>query len=294
MVGNAHPTLNNIVGWISQLSTINYQLSTVNYQLSTIKMSTSNPWIQFYQPKPKASLRLFCFPYAGGKAQIFRTWSEVLDDRVEVCPVELPGRGKRWGETPFQQLLPLVEAVAEAIAPLLDRPYTLFGHSMGALIAFELAREFRRNNSPEPVHLFISGHQAPQLPDNDPPSYNRPEEELIRKLRSLEGTPEAILENREILDLWLPIYRADLSICETYIYRSEEPLSCPITTIGGSQDSSIPKGGLGKWEEHTTGKFTKQLLLGNHFFIHSAEPQLLKLLHRAHSTIPIELPQSIL
>lgn len=240
--------------------------------------STVNPWIQFYQPKPQANLRLFCFPYAGGRAQIFSTWSDALPDHIEVCPVELPGRGRRWGETPFIELSPLIEAIASSIAPLLNRPYAFFGHSIGALIAFELARFLRQQNASEPVYLFVSSRRAPQLQDFDPPSHTLPDDELIRKLNWLKGTPQDALNDPELMQLWLPVLRADLAVSETYTYIPQMPLSCPIIAFGGRQDPAIRRGGLRQWREQTTGRFAKHLFRGNHFFIHSAQPHLLKLL----------------
>lgn len=242
--------------------------------------TTINPWIQFYQPKPQANLRLFCFPYAGGKAQIFRTWSEALPDQIEVCPIELPGRGRRWGETPFKQLPLLIEAIANAIAPLLNRPYALFGHSIGALIAFELARFLRQQNSSEPVNLFVSSRRAPQLQNSDTHSHTLPDDALIRKLCWLKGIPQNALDDPELMQLWLPILRADLAIGETYTYVPQRPLSCPIIAFGGRQDPAIRRGGLHQWREQTTGKFAKYLFRGNHFFLHSAQPLLLKQLAR--------------
>lgn len=245
--------------------------------------STVNPWIQFYQPKPQANLRLFCFPYAGGGAQIFSTWSKELPNQIEVCPVELPGRGRRWQETPFMELPPLVETIANAIAPLLNRPYAFFGHSIGALIAFELARFFRQKNASEPVYLFVSSRRAPQLQDPDPPSHTLPDDELIRKLNWLKGTPQNALNDPELMQLWLPVLRADLAVGETYTYISQKPLSCPIIALGGRQDPAIRRGGLRQWREQTTGTFSKHLFRGNHFFLHSAQPRLLKLLARTHA-----------
>lgn len=240
--------------------------------------STINRWIKYRKTNPQASLRLFCFPYAGGGAQIFRDWSDRLPPTIEVCPVELPGRGSRIAETPFTQLLPLVEAIADGISPLLDRPFAFFGHSMGALISFELARYLRRQQHPGLAHLFVSSRPAPQLTDQDPPTHNLPEAELIKKLRWLKGTPKAVLADPELMQLLLPVLRADFAICETYVYTPEPPLSCPITALGGWRDPATKLGTLQAWRQQTTAAFAKQIFLGNHFFLHSAQSPLLKFL----------------
>src|SRR5205814_4666171 len=188
---------------------------------------TVDSWIQYYQSKPQACLRLFCFPYAGGGASIFRTWSENLPPEIEACPIQLPGRESRLLEAPFSQLFSLIEPVAQALLPYLDMPCAFFGHSMGALVSFELARYLRRQHGLSPVHLFVSGRRAPQLSDPDPPIHPLPEAEFLEELRSLKGTPEEVLQNTELLQLLLPLLRADFAVCETYAYAPETPLLCP-------------------------------------------------------------------
>ncbi len=181
-------------------------------------VSLTECWLRSPKPNPQASLRLFCFPYVGGGALIFRTWPNSLPATAEVCPVELPGRGTRLKETPFTRLLPLVQALAQALLPHLDKPFAFFGHSMGALISFELTRQLRRLYGLVPLHLFVSAHRAPQLPDPDPPIHTLPEAEFMEELRCLNGTPKEVLEQPELMELMLPILRADFALCETYIY----------------------------------------------------------------------------
>ncbi|AFZ17600.1 thioesterase II family protein [Allocoleopsis franciscana] len=239
---------------------------------------TSKSWVICPQPNAQAKLRLFCFHYAGGGAWSFRTWSDNLPSSVEVCSVELPGRGFRLTEAAFTNLDPLVQAIADALLPRLDKPFAFFGHSMGGLVSFELTRLLRRNYNLNPVQLYVSGHRAPQLPDPDPPIHNLPEPEFLEELRDLEGTPQAVLENAELMQLLLPTLRADFTVVETYAYTAEPPLDCPITAFGGLQDREVSYDELKAWQEQTNIAFSLHMLPGNHFFLHSAQSLLLKLL----------------
>src|SRR4051812_36705935 len=191
----------------------------------TINSSSKNAWIAYRTPDPQARLRLFCFPYAGGSASIYRAWGSQLPSEIEVCPIQLPGRETHLMRKPFQQLRPLVDALALAIFPYLNKPFAIFGHSMGALIGFELVRHVRRLYGLEPCHLFVSGHRAPQLPDPHQPIYFLPDEELKNELQRIGGTPEDVLLNTELLQVMFPLLRADFEVSETYRYLPEQPLS---------------------------------------------------------------------
>jgi len=155
-------------------------------------------------------------------------------------------------------------------------PFAFFGHSMGALISFELARQVRRRSGLSPVHLFVSGHRAPQIPDLNLPIHHLPEVAFIEKLRCLNGTPESVLQNAELMQLVLPILKADFAICEKYIYSTEEPLDCPISAFGGLQDYKVSHDHLAAWHTQTSGCFTLGMFPGNHFFVQSARMQLLQ------------------
>lgn len=233
-------------------------------------------WVICPKPNTQANLRLFCFPYAGGGAASFRRWSDDLPITIEVCPVELPGRG--WGirSTPFTRVLPLVQAIAQALLPYLDKPFAFFGHSMGALVSFELTRLLRREYGLLPLHLFVSGRRAPQIPNLEPPIHTLPESAFLEELRRLKGTPQAVLENAELMQLLIPILKADFAVNETYVYTNEPPLECPITTFGGLQDVEVSCEHLEAWANQTSASFSLQLLPGNHFFLHSAQSLLLQ------------------
>jgi medium-chain acyl-[acyl-carrier-protein] hydrolase len=235
-------------------------------------------WLVRLKLNPRASLHLFCFPYGGGGASIFRSWPDSLPTSIEVCPVQLPGRESRLREEPFAQVSSLVRAIAKALLLYLDRPFAFFGHSMGALIGFELSRQLRREHGLKLVHLFVSGCRAPQLPDPDPPTYDLPEPKFLEELRRLNGTPKEVLKHPELMQLMLPLLRADFEAVQTYAYSPAPPLDCPITVFGGLQDNEVKREYLEGWREQTTGSFSLQMLPGDHFFLHTAQPLLLHII----------------
>lgn len=236
------------------------------------------PWVIRPSPRPQAKLRLFCFPYAGGGAASYRNWSDELPEWVELCPIELPGRGMRLAEAPFTRMQPLVEAIVPALLPYLDRPFALFGHSMGALIGFEVARLLRKNYNLLPTCLFISGVSGLFEPNYSRSIHALPEAEFIEELRLLNGTPEAVLENPELMDLLLPVLRADFAITETYTDSAEPPLNCPIIVFGGLNDPKVDRSDLEGWRFQTSESFSLHILPGDHFFIHTAQTYLLTLI----------------
>jgi medium-chain acyl-[acyl-carrier-protein] hydrolase len=246
---------------------------------------TSDAWVTGSNSNSQASLRLFCFPYAGGNTSIFRAWSSQLPPNVEVCPIQLPGRASRWKETPFTHMEPLVEALAQAITPYLDLPFAFFGHSMGALISFELARYLRIQQAPQPIHLFLSGRRAPQIGDRNPLMHTLPDQDFLAELHHLNGTPRQVLENVELMELFLPILRADFSICGTYTYADQPPLNCAISVFGGLEDATEPHELLEPWRKQTCSSFALHLLPGDHFFLQTNQDLLLRTLSQILITI---------
>jgi medium-chain acyl-[acyl-carrier-protein] hydrolase len=238
--------------------------------------ATDKKWFSSQKRNSQAKLKLFCFPYAGGNSQTYRVWPFKLPETIEVQAVNLPGRGTRLREAPFTRLTPLVHEIAEAIVPELDKPFAFFGHSMGALIAFELTHQLRKQNHLSPVHLIVSGRSAPQIPDTDPQTHDLPEKEFMEELRRLNGTPAEALEHPELMQLMLPILRADFAICETYTYEDRSVLDCPIAALGGLDDANVPREELTAWRERTTGAFTMRMFPGDHFYLHTAQLPLLE------------------
>jgi medium-chain acyl-[acyl-carrier-protein] hydrolase len=237
-------------------------------------------WLSGYKPNPRAALRLFCFPYAGGAANIFHSWPNSLPPSVEVCPVQLPGRGNRLPEPAFTGLELLVESAARELLPFFDKPFAFFGHSMGAIISFELANRLRLEQRREPVHLFVSGRQAPQIPVDEMPTYNLPEKDFLDELRRLKGTPADVLEHAELMQLMLPLLRADFELIQTYRFAPRPLLDCPITAFGGMEDTEVTRESLEAWREMTTGAFKLRMLPGDNFFLNTARPLFLQTLAR--------------
>jgi medium-chain acyl-[acyl-carrier-protein] hydrolase len=245
-------------------------------------MSKSNPradWFLYPSPQPQAKVRLFCFPYAGGGSGTFRSWLKTLPNFVELCLAQLPGREGRISERPYDDLAAMVDTLSEVIGPHLTKPFAFFGHSMGAMISMELARAVRRKLNVEPVHLFVSGRSAPQMPRTRELTYNLPEPEFIEELRRLNGTPPEVLAHPELMQLVTPLLRADFSVCQTYRYTPEPPLSCPITVFGGLEDETTREE-LDGWREQTAATCTVRMAPGNHFFLHSAQPQILRIVEQ--------------
>jgi medium-chain acyl-[acyl-carrier-protein] hydrolase len=246
---------------------------------SGARQAPATPWLVKPKVDADASLRLFCFPYAGGGAVIYRSWSARLP-MAEVLPVQLPGRETRLKEAPYTNLLSLVRATGRALLPYLDRPFCFFGHSMGALLAFELARELRREYALSPARIFLSGRRAPGIPRQHKGIHSLPRNEFIERLRGLNGTLPAVLEHTELIELLLPRLRADFAVCETYRYTPEAPLDCGIAAFGGLDDRHVRREHLEGWREQTTGEFKLRMLPGDHFFLHSAQEVLLDIMFR--------------
>jgi medium-chain acyl-[acyl-carrier-protein] hydrolase len=250
-------------------------------------MDPSEPWLPFARPDPTARLRLFCLPFAGGGATVFRSWSQGLPPTVQVCAVQPPGRETRFREPAFTRMPPLVAALADALGPHLGRPFALFGHSLGALVSFELARELRRRGLRSPEGLIVSGHGAPHVPPRRRPIHALPDDEFRAELRHLNGTPAAVLENEELMRVLTPTLRADLAVAETYAPAPGPPLDCPMLALGGAQDTFTPLPDVDAWREHTRAAFDLRVLPGDHFFLLSHRPALLQLLsHHLESVHP--------
>jgi medium-chain acyl-[acyl-carrier-protein] hydrolase len=181
-------------------------------------------------------------------------------------------------EPPFTRLSALVQALAQDLVPLLDKPFAFFGHSMGALVGFELARQLRRDSGVQPVRLFVSADHAPQLPRRDRPIHALPEGEFLDELRRLNGTPGVLLENAELMQIMLPILRADFAVYQTYVYSAESPLDCLISGFGGLQDHRVSQGDLEAWRDQTSVAFSLRMFPGDHFFLNTTQPLLLQVL----------------
>lgn len=236
-------------------------------------------------------MRLFCLPYAGAGASVYRSWANSLPPDVELCPIQLPGRETRFNEPPFKQVTPITTALATALSPWLTLPFALFGHSLGGLLSFELSRELRRRGAPTPVHLFVSARRAPHIPTPDP-MHHLPEPQFIARLRGMEGTPEAVLREPELMQLFLPILRADLTVNDTYLASPETPLDIPISAFGGLTDGRASRDELDAWRQHTKSDFSLEIFSGGHFYFRSDPGPLLRALSQTLDRIMAHLPKA--
>lgn len=238
-------------------------------------------WIVCHAFAPQAPLRLFCFPYAGGGASIFRDWPSHLSPQAEICAIQLPGRESRLKEAPVTYMPVLVESVASALLPYMDdKPFALFGHSMGALLCYELTRFLRKKYALSPVCLFASGCRAPHrqsmyLNTIKKRVCNLSDSALMEWMHRLNGTSQAILHDDELMKLLLPVIRADFTLAENYSYIEDDMLDYPLSAFGGMQDEEITRDDLLAWLELTSGPSTIRMLPGDHFFLQSSQYLLL-------------------
>lgn len=239
------------------------------------KQSGASPWFPTLEADQRGALRLFCFPHAGGGTMAYRNWSGSLAE-VSVTPVLLPGRETRASESSFEDMRQLIDALISAIQRLVEAPYAFFGHSMGAGIAFELARSLRRIGAPQPRVLIVSGARAPQLRLGQQRGREPSDDELIQELRRLEGVPGEVLANREALQLALPLLRADTRLYRNYEYRIEPPLAVPIRAYGGASDPNVRAEHLDSWAEQTTRSFIRREFAGGHFYLDTNESAVLE------------------
>lgn len=224
-------------------------------------------------------MRLFCFPFAGGAASVFHHWPARLPSDVEVNAVALPGRTDRFREPAMTEMLVLLDALEHVLVPLLDRPYAFYGHSLGALIGWELAHRVVARSLPAPERLLVAARRAPHLPRaaTAVPVHRMPRDELVARLCEHYEASEVLKHDRALQDLVLPSIRADFELHDTWTYTERPPLACPITAYGGNTDRTISREVLGAWSTHTTARFDLQMVPGGHLFLQSAAPRLLEL-----------------
>lgn len=221
------------------------------------------------------SVELICFPYAGGGASLYRTWSRLLPAWIKVRPVLLPGRESRFSEPALRSIDAMVDLALREVIPGSQR-FALFGYSMGALAAFELARRLRAEGRPLPCHLLIAALEAP-LASPVAPMARLPDAEFLQQLRELGTMPAEVLEEPELLELFLPVLRTDFSAVADYEYMDQPPLSHPITVYGGHHDPLTSEAGLRAWASMTSGAFALRMLPGGHLFLTPSHLPLLAL-----------------
>ena len=245
---------------------------------ATMQLS-SNKWLRFFNQPPNPRLRIFCLPYAGGGSMQYRPWARALPEDLQLAALVFPGREERMREPCINRMAPLVAALVDALGPFLDRPFVLYGHSMGGLISYELAHALRRSLGVEPARLIVSGRGAPDtLPNSD--LHQLPDKEFVNALNlRYGGIPQVLLNEPELLAMFVPVMRADLTLIETHQYVPRELLSCPITAVGGTRDRAVSEAAIQGWQRHTRGPFTAHFIEGEHFFIQSNQAPWLALLN---------------
>lgn len=230
------------------------------------RLTARTPWLPFGVDRD-ANIRLLCLPHAGAGAISFHAWGKTLPRHIATCPVQPPGREHRKGEKPLTEVGPLVAELAPVVLAELNSPYAIFGHSTGAICAFELAREIRRLGGRAPVHLFVAGRPAPHLPLPRTQVALLSPDELAELLRRLGGTPEELLADDDFLASIQTLLAADFSLNQGYEYYAEPPLEIPITALGSTADNGASIADMAAWEAHTQAGFQLHVITGGHFAV---------------------------
>lgn len=223
-----------------------------------------------FTPRPQAAVRLYCLPYAGSGASVFRPWAGLLPADIELRAVQLPGHEGRRSQAPFADADRLVDALAEELAPeVAELPFAFFGHSMGGLCAFELTRRLRRLGVPSPVMLGVSAWPAPRKGRCFPQLHDLDDAQFMRVVEGLGGIPEEVLSKPCLSRFLLPTLRPDMRVCGTYRYQPGEPLDCPLMVFGGTRDPLVPPSRLDGWNAQTTGPTRTHIYPGHHFYLNT-------------------------
>lgn len=226
---------------------------------------SADRWFKCHAPLQAPTARLYCFPFAGGGPSTFRDW-QARFPKTEIWAVHLPGRESRMTEPPHTQMDSLMDVLAPLVAAHADRPFSLFGHSMGAMIAFELARRLEAAGAIRPSQLFLSGHGAPGKADESAKSHLLPHAEFVERIRKFDGTPEEVFEHKGLLDIFVPLLRADITLVETYAPVPDAQVDCPIVALGGKDDTDVPIESLAAWRTRTRTEFEMHVFDGGHFY----------------------------
>lgn len=255
-----------------------------------MQTSTRSSWANCPTPDLNAGHQLFCIPYAGAGASIYRAWPGALRNAAEVWPVHLPGRERRLSEPPAATIQNLATLTARGIAAHFDRPFVLFGHSMGALISYEVARALRHLGLRQPDALLVSGYGGPHLPDTRSPIHSLPDAAFKDAVVALDGTPQDVIENIELMELLLPLLRADFKLVETYEHGSEAPLDVPIFVYAGSNDRDTPQEALDGWVHSTSRPVSITLFDGGHWYLRDHATALVDQIRRDLQTLTTHQP----
>ena len=258
---------------------------------------TASPWVITEGPAgDPGTPQLFCFAHAGGGPSFFRPWRTALAPGIAVCPVALPGREARLDEQPFRRITELVEPLGAALLPHLDadRPYALFGHSMGAVAAYEVARWLTSHARTGPACLLVSGRRAPSAAPIRQRISELPDGQFLAAVRQLNGIPPEVLREPELLSMLLPALRADFELAETYQPLPGGGLGCPVAAYLGTSDPEVTPAGVLDWQQVTTAEFSVRVFRGDHFYLKGDRPDVLSAvredLHRSRLASPARAP----
>ena len=237
-------------------------------RVETVQRDGAGGWLQWPMPRDDAKLRLFCFHHAGVGAAVYRHWGSELPSPVEVAAIQLPGRANRFTEPPIANIPLLVQELASNLAPHLQGQFAFFGHSMGAVLAYELAHALRNRDLPTPCQLIVSGRKAPTVPNRFLPLSHLPDDDFIAEINNRYGgiAPE-ILQHQDVLNLLLPCLRADIAALESFATPGYPPLEIPIAVFGGDSDRQNPVEDLAPWRQATTAEFRLRVFPGGHFYL---------------------------
>lgn len=231
-------------------------------------------WFYIQKPNPAAKMRLFCFPYAGGGASVFKDWHQSLNTEFEIIAIRLPGRESRFNEEPINSLSLLVDFLYHNILSLMDKPFIFFGHSNGALVCFELSRLLQRKKKPMPDRIILSAKCPPHISRDVKNISQLPDAEFLTELHNMSGTPIEILQNHELMELLIPMLRADFSLSENFHYENDITLKCSATLFYGQQDK-ITIEQIMAWQDLFLKPVQVIAFSGGHFFIDEQRPQVL-------------------
>lgn len=235
----------------------------------------------FLCPKPnkQTAVRLFCFPYAGGSSTTFLSWAGELENDVELQAYQPPGRGARFGQPAHDSMNDVVEELLCYADFITEKPYILLGHSLGSRVVFELALRFKRLGKRAPLHIIASGSQAPHIPLTKESIYQLPDKEFVEALASLNGTPEEVLSNQELMGIFMPVLRADFKIADNYVAESHV-LDCPFSVLTGLEDKGVSEEGVQAWQQLSSYDINLHYVEGDHFYIDHNKNQVLPVVNK--------------
>lgn len=243
-------------------------------------MAINRNWYLKYKNNPDATIRLFCFHHSGGGASLYRPWIDYLSPNIELIAIQLPGREDRFTEPFCNNLKDITTILSEEFAIYKDKPFFVFGHSLGALISFELIKSIQKLYSLNPYHVIISATKAPHLPFRMKYLSQLDDHALKEELRIYDGIDELILNNKELLELFLPIIKSDFSIYENYNCLESIPIPCDILALSGDHDQTVTEEEILAWSRYTTGKFEHISFPGKHFYIKDHQKTILEIINR--------------